>query len=100
MPKPIEPCCVCNQPKPRRESVEYLAACADCEGIYHICFTSVDDAKGAIAEADRETLEKAFGYELKRAGSRKTLRVMIARAIAKRIREQQSTRPTTHDPLP
>jgi hypothetical protein len=82
MNRNLEPCCVCDQPKPRRKDMEYLAACADCEGVYRICFTSVGDAKTAIARASLADLKAAEQFEVKHS-CRVSLLNMIARQIRK-----------------
>ena len=82
MSQTIEPCCICDKPKPRREGVEYLAACAGCEGVYHICFTSVEDAKTHIQSASLKDLMAAQQFEVKHS-YRVSLLNMIARRISK-----------------
>lgn len=84
-----EPCCVCEKPKNRTGTDHWKPCCVGCEEVWNICFTSASDAAGSLKTANysRETLERAFEFELKRSNSRKTLRVAIARAIARKIKE-------------
>jgi hypothetical protein len=82
MSQTLEPCCVCGQPKRRRKSEEYLASCAWCDGVYRICFTSVEDAKTSIQSASLKDLMAAQQFEVKNS-CRVSLLNMIARQISK-----------------
>ena len=83
-------CCVCRK-NPVCEC-SYFPRCEDesCKAIYHLCFSGVADGTTAAKNSSRKDLEFAFNYLLKSRHSQKTLRVIIAREIGKRIRSEQS----------
>lgn len=83
----IKPCLVC-QSLERKPGEGWKHACPKHVAVLHICCTSVEDGIHAAKSANLEELETAFNYELKRKGSRKSLRVAIAREIKKRIAAQ------------
>lgn len=79
------PCCVCGKPF-KRTNCDWVHACEKCEPVWKICFTSADEGVKALKSADLKVLNAAFVFEQHRAGSRKTLRVALAREISRRIK--------------
>ena len=73
------PCCVCGGPRDRD-----VSACKKCDPVWHICFTSVDEAiRFRLPKASLKTLWDALGFE--RTHSRRaTLIAAIKREMRKR----------------
>jgi hypothetical protein len=94
MPTESKPCCVCGGiDLPKRASWE--PCCLDCASVYHACFTSVDEGILALKSMSLADLQKAFYFEFNRVGSRKSMRVAIARAISKKLKSTKSKNQNT-----
>jgi hypothetical protein len=80
MSSQLNPCCVC-QLHPQKDS--YTASCAECEGIWHICFTSTVDGITSAKNAGENTVRAALNFEL-RNKRRSSLVVALERLLRKK----------------
>jgi hypothetical protein len=85
----ITPCIVCRSLE-RRPGELWKHACPKHDAVLEICCTSVEEGIQSAKRADLDDLQIAFQFEVRRRGSRKSLRIAIAREIKKRLKFSQN----------
>ncbi len=83
-------CCVCG--KNIVCECSWYPRCNEdvCKAVYHICFCGAADGITTAKNSSLEDLNSAFAYLGKHPKHQKTLKLAIAREIAKRLKSEKS----------